>query len=219
MWQLILWHFKKIDTVKIQDLLSTINKYSATISHIIHTEITWLILSHQQVTEVAMPKCLSTHIFLYCVMSWTSLEKAKTTTEQWSNAGNPPIAPACPTIEDKLQFALLFSRRPCSLWSQGGLPYSWWWYCFGRLLHHMKIKACDQLFPNQPVVDNNSFDMTFSIACHVLIALSLTSAADYAHLLTNALKIKKKPTVKVSLTSHALNLVCELWTCIYVVIW
>ena len=74
----------------------------------------------------------------------------------------------------------------------------------------MKIKACDQLFPNQPVVDNNSFDMNFTIARHVPIALSLTSAADYAHLLTNASKMKKNPTVKVSLNSHAPNLVCEL---------
>ena len=75
---------------------------------------------------------------------------------------------------------------------------------------HMKIKACDQLFPNQPVVDDNSFDMTFSIACHVPIALSLSSAADYAHLLTNALKMKKNPTVKVLLTSCTPNLVHEL---------
>ena len=74
---------------------------------------------------------------------------------------------------------------------------------------HMKIKACDQLFPNQPVVDNNSFDMNFTIARHVPIALSLASAADYAHLLTNALKIKKNPTVKVSLNSCAPNLVRE----------
>ena len=74
---------------------------------------------------------------------------------------------------------------------------------------HMKIKACDQLFPNQPVVDNNSFDMNFTIARHVPIALSLASAADYAHLLTNALKIKKNPTVKVSLNSRAPNLVRE----------
>jgi hypothetical protein len=74
---------------------------------------------------------------------------------------------------------------------------------------HMKIKACDQLFPNQPVVHNNSFDMNFAIARHVPIPLSLTSAADYAHL-TNASKIKKNPTIKVSLTSHTPNLVREL---------
>ncbi|KIJ93203.1 hypothetical protein K443DRAFT_61171, partial [Laccaria amethystina LaAM-08-1] len=70
----------------------------------------------------------------------------------------------------------------------------------------MKIKACDQLFPNQPVVHNNPFDMNFAIACHVPIPLSLTSAADYTHLLTNTSKIKKNPTVKVSLTSRAPNL-------------
>ncbi|EDR06534.1 uncharacterized protein LACBIDRAFT_300030 [Laccaria bicolor S238N-H82] len=70
----------------------------------------------------------------------------------------------------------------------------------------MKIKACDQLFPNQPVVDDNSFSVTFSIARHVPIALSLSSAADYAHLLTNASKMKKNPTVKVLLTSRAPNL-------------
>jgi hypothetical protein len=75
---------------------------------------------------------------------------------------------------------------------------------------HMKIKACDQLFPNQPVVHDNSFDMNFAIACHVPIPLSLTSAADYAHLLTNASKIKRNPTVKVLLTSCAPNLVLEL---------
>jgi hypothetical protein len=74
---------------------------------------------------------------------------------------------------------------------------------------HMKTKACDQLFPNQPFVDDNSFDMNFTIARHVPIALSLTSAADYAHLLTNALKIKKNPTVKVSLNSRAPNFVRE----------
>ena len=53
-WLLILWHFKEIDTVKIQDLFSTKDKYSATISHVIHTEITWLIVSHQWVTEVSI---------------------------------------------------------------------------------------------------------------------------------------------------------------------
>ena len=40
---------------------------------------------------------------------------------------------------------------------------------------HMKIKACDQLFPNQPVANNDSFNMNFTIACHVPIALSLAS--------------------------------------------
>jgi hypothetical protein len=75
---------------------------------------------------------------------------------------------------------------------------------------HMKIKACDQLFPNQPVVHNNSFDMNFAIARHVPSPLSLASAADYAHLLTNASKIKKNPTVKILLTSRTPNLVCEL---------
>jgi hypothetical protein len=67
----------------------------------------------------------------------------------------------------------------------------------------------NQLFPNQPVIDNNSFDMNFTIARYVLIALSLASAADYAYLLTNALKIKKNPAVKVPLNSCAPNLVCE----------
>jgi hypothetical protein len=84
------------------------------------------------------------------------------------------------------------------------------------LYAHMKIKACDQIFPNQPVVDNNSFDMTFTIARHVPIALSLTSATDYAHLLTDASKIKKNPTVKVSLTSHTPNLVRELSEFVFV---
>ena len=37
---------------EIQDLFSTINKYSGTISHVIHTEITWLIVSRQWATEV-----------------------------------------------------------------------------------------------------------------------------------------------------------------------
>src|SRR5437016_12178412 len=71
----------------------------------------------------------------------------------------------------------------------------------------MKIKACDYLFPNQPVVNDNSFEMIFSIARHVPNALPLTSAADYAHLLSNASKIKTNPTVKVSLNSCAPNLV------------
>jgi hypothetical protein len=70
------------------------------------------------------------------------------------------------------------------------------------------LKACDQFFPKQPVVTNNSIDITFTIAHHVPIALSLTSAADYAHL-TNASKIKQNPTVKVSLTSYMPNLVHE----------
>ncbi|KIJ95576.1 hypothetical protein K443DRAFT_108549, partial [Laccaria amethystina LaAM-08-1] len=71
------------------------------------------------------------------------------------------------------------------------------------------LKAFDQFFPKQPVVTNNSIDMNFTIAHHVPIALSLTSAADYAHL-TNASKIKKNPTVKVSLTRCMPNLLHEL---------
>ena len=132
------------------------------------------------------------------------------TAEQGSNAGNPPITPAHPTI--KINYNLLFYLAEDLAHPDPKVGYlilgddiAW-----EDFYTHMKIKACDQLFPNQPVVDDNSFDMTFSIACHVLIALSLTSAADYAHLLTNPSKIKKNPTVKVSLTSHAPNLVCEL---------
>ena len=137
------------------------------------------------------------------------LEKAKKTAEQGSNDGNPPIAPSHPTT--KINYNLLFfsaddltRRDPKAGYLILGDDIAW-----EDFYTHMKIKACDQLFPNQPVVDDNSFDMTFSIARHVPIALSLSSAADYAHLLTNASKMKKNPTVKVLLISRAPNLVCE----------
>ncbi|KIK05665.1 hypothetical protein K443DRAFT_3674 [Laccaria amethystina LaAM-08-1] len=130
---------------------------------------------------------------------------AKKTTEQGSDAGNPPTAPVPPAR--KINYNLLFFSaedlaccNPKAGYLILGDDIPW-----EDFYAHMKIKACDQLFPNQPVVHNNSFDMNFAIARHVPIPLSLASAADYAHL-TNASKIKKNPTIKVSLTSHTPNL-------------
>ena len=54
-WQLFLWHFKvdiEKDTIKILNILSTMNKYSAWLSHITHMVFAWLIVSSQWVTEV-----------------------------------------------------------------------------------------------------------------------------------------------------------------------
>ncbi|KIJ97939.1 hypothetical protein K443DRAFT_9520 [Laccaria amethystina LaAM-08-1] len=133
-------------------------------------------------------------------------QKTKKTTEQGSDAGKPPTAPASPAT--KINYNLLFfsaedlaRRNPKAGYLILGDDIPW-----EDFYAHMKIKACDQLFPNQPVVHNNSFDMNFAIARHVPSPLSLASAADYAHLLTNASKIKKNPTVKILLTSRTPNL-------------
>jgi len=71
----------------------------------------------------------------------------------------------------------------------------------------LKLKACDALFPNEPLVNNDSFTMTFSVPRHVSNPLNLISTADYAHLLANASKIKTNPTAKIMIHSCAPNLV------------
>jgi len=141
------------------------------------------------------------------------LEKSKKVSKQNPEAENPsgPLAPPAMNINYNLLFFLTENLK---------LPLTRHNPKAGYLILHddvtwedfyvcMKIKACDYLFPNQAIVDDASFEMTFSIAHHIPIALPLASAADYNHLLTNALKIKKNPTVKVSLNSHTLNLVRE----------
>ena len=76
----------------------------------------------------------------------------------------------------------------------------------------LKRKVCDALFPAQPIVNDDSFGMTFSVPHHVTIPLDLTSAADYAHLFANISKIKTNPSAKVIIESCALNLVCiQFW--------
>ena len=141
------------------------------------------------------------------------LEKSKKVSKQNPEAENPsgPLAPPAMNINYNLLFFLTENLK---------LPLTRHNPKAGYLILHddvtwedfyvcMKIKACDYLFPNQAIVDDAMFEMTFSIAGHIPIALPLASAADYNHLLTNALKIKKNPTVKVSLNSHTLNLVRE----------
>lgn len=71
----------------------------------------------------------------------------------------------------------------------------------------LKTKICDSLFPGQAVVNDNAYRMMFSVPRHVTNPINLVSAADYAHLLTNASKIKTNPSVKVIVESHAQNLV------------
>lgn len=72
----------------------------------------------------------------------------------------------------------------------------------------LKRKVCDALFPAQPIVNNDTFGMSFSVPRHITIPLDLTSAADYAHLLANISKIKSNPSAKVIIESRAPNLVC-----------
>lgn len=86
-----------------------------------------------------------------------------------------------------------------------------WDNFFGQL----KVKACDALFPTQPVVDTTAFEVFFQISRHVPNPLPLTSAADYAHLLTNASRMHCNPAVKVIFNSWAPNLVRESQWCIY----
>lgn len=71
----------------------------------------------------------------------------------------------------------------------------------------LKIKVCDNLFPGQPLVNNNSFEMSFSVPHHITNPLKLVSAADYAHLLANVAKIKTNPNAKIVIESRAPNLV------------
>lgn len=76
----------------------------------------------------------------------------------------------------------------------------------------LKRKVCDALFPAQPVVNDDTFGMTFSVPRHVTIPLDLNSAADYAHLLANISKIKTNPSAKVIIESRAPNLVrIQFW--------
>ena len=66
------------------------------------------------------------------------------TAEQGSNAGNPPIAPACPAM--KINYNLLFfSAEDLACHDVGylilGDDIAW-----EDFYTHMKTKACDQLF-------------------------------------------------------------------------
>ena len=124
------------------------------------------------------------------------LEKSKKVSKQNPEAENPP-APLAPPATNINYNLLLFSIDDLKLLLTHHNPKAGylvlcdnvaWEDCYV----HMKIKACDYLFPNQAIVDDASFEMTFSIAHHIPIALPLASAADYNHLLTNALKIKKQ---------------------------
>jgi hypothetical protein len=71
----------------------------------------------------------------------------------------------------------------------------------------LKNKVCDSLFPGQPLVNKNSFEMTFSIPRHVTNPLKIISAADYAYLLANIAKMKTNPNAKIVIESRAPNLV------------
>jgi len=61
---------------------------------------------------------------------------------------------------------------------------------------HLKIVICDQLFPQEAVVEDNCYEMTWCIPHIVTNALSLYTVADYQQLVKNALK-GKEPGVKI----------------------
>ena len=60
----------------------------------------------------------------------------------------------------------------------------------------LKIAICDLLFPQQVVVDDDCYDMTWCIPRVVTYTLSLHTEADYQHLMKKALKCKE-PGVKI----------------------
>jgi len=70
---------------------------------------------------------------------------------------------------------------------------------------HIKIKAIDVLFPQQPVVDDGAFEIEFSIPRQVPTPLPLLSDDDYKYLIQNALKLKANPTVKITIKEVAVN--------------
>lgn len=61
---------------------------------------------------------------------------------------------------------------------------------------HSKIVICDQLFPQEAIVEDNCYEMTWCIPCIVTNALSLHTVADYQQFVKNALK-GKEPGVKI----------------------
>ena len=69
---------------------------------------------------------------------------------------------------------------------------------------HLKIAICDLLFPQQAVVEDDRYEMTWSIPRVVPQALSLASAADYDQLVKKALKMKE-PGVKILVDEMAGN--------------
>ena len=70
---------------------------------------------------------------------------------------------------------------------------------------HLKIKAIDILFPQQAAVDDAAFEIEFLIARQVPTPLPLLSENDYKHLVSNALKLKANPAVKIMIKEVAIN--------------
>ena len=77
-----------------------------------------------------------------------------------------------------------------------------WIYIHGSV----KGAICDLLFPEQAVVDNNKYKMTWCIPHVVPQALSLVSTTDYNLLIKKALKMKD-PNVKILVDKRAGNTV------------
>jgi hypothetical protein len=71
---------------------------------------------------------------------------------------------------------------------------------------HLKITICDLLFPQQAVVGDDRYEMTWCIPRHVPQALSLATTADYNQLVKKALKMKE-PGVKILVDEIAGNAV------------
>jgi len=61
---------------------------------------------------------------------------------------------------------------------------------------HLKIAICDLLFPHQAVVEDDRYEMTWSIPRIVTNPLSLHTIADHQQLVKKALKVKE-PGVKI----------------------
>ena len=59
------------------------------------------------------------------------------------------------------------------------------------------------LFPNQAAVNDEAFEIEFSIARQVPTPLPLLSENDYKHLVRNALKVKANPAVKIMIKEVA----------------
>lgn len=64
------------------------------------------------------------------------------------------------------------------------------------LYAQLKIQFCDALHPDQAVVADNTFEITYSIPRLVPNPLPLATDKDYAYLITNISKMKS-PTMKV----------------------
>jgi len=69
---------------------------------------------------------------------------------------------------------------------------------------HLKIKACDALFPGQVIVGDDAYEITFCIPRHVPNPLPLSAIADYEHLVETAL-CQQQPTVKIIIKAIALQ--------------